>query len=373
MKSWIDENTGRRIRQLTEYAEYARVPYFRCPRHFPDGRVLVRGQHATGLFAALDIATGDLQYIADERGSMIRWRETDGCAWYYDRETREMLERRLPDGTSTVIGRLDPAVAGDVHDITCDGRTLIGAACEGEQLEIDAIFGTDYRAFWRYLYRQRSAVVWAYDLVDNRYTEILTMPDYCPTHIDTSPVDPSLLKYARDGVALYDQRAFAMRIDGTEDHKIRPQQPGEWVHHEFWWPGAQLIGYKYLDRRNDPTGHTQPWGEYAPVPLHLGIADLTGREVYLSDPLDHYQSHLNVSPDARFITGEGTHNHSFVSAAPFDMASTQVAFQALATIHTPYTPSSAQGVECGVTPDARWVVYNDTVDGHMQVCAVALD
>jgi hypothetical protein len=145
------------------------------------------------------------------------------------------------------------------------------------------------------------------------------------------------------------------------------------VRHEFWWPGAQLIGYKYMDRRGDATIHLQPWGEYAPRPLRLGIANLAGTEVYLSDPLDHYQSHLNVSPDARFVTGEGTHDHGFASVSPFDLGSTKIAMTAVGTIHTPYVAAKAQGVETCVTRDSRWVVYNDTVDGQMQVCAVRLE
>lgn len=368
-----DENTGRQVRQLTAFAEGASVPYFRYPRHFPDGRIMVYGKHQTGNLAALDVESGDIQCIPHERGSLIRWRETDGCAWYYDKETREVLARMLPDGACTVIGRIDPAVDGDPHDITCDGRTLIGAACESEPTDMAGVFAGDYKGMWRWAYRQRSSTMWAYDLVDNRYTELRQLADYHPTHVDTSPVDPALFKYAIDGVSVFDQRIHAMRIDGTEDRMIRPQQPGEWVHHEFWWPGAQLIGYKYLDRRGDPSVHLLPWGEYATRPLYLGIANLAGEEIYLSDPLDHYQSHLNVSPDARFITGEGTHNHSFASVAAFDMGSTQIAFQAIATIHTPYVAASAQGVETGVTQDARWVVFNDEVEGKKQVCAVALE
>jgi hypothetical protein len=372
MQSWIDEHTGRQVRQLTAYTEGASVPYFRLPRNFPDGRVMVYGKHDSGNLAALDSETGDIQFIADGRGSMVRWRESDGCAWYYDKDTREVLQRIVPDGDSRVVGHLDPSVAGDVHDITCDWRTLIGANCECEPSEIAGIFSDDYRGLWRWIYRQRSAVMWSYDLVENRYTEILQMLGYNPTHVDASPVDPTLIKFALDGVAIFDQRIHAMRIDGTEWRQIRPQQPGEWVHHEFWWPGAQQIGYKYLDRRGDATVHLQPWGEYAPHPLHLGIANLAGEEIYCSDPLDHYQSHLNVSPDARFVTGEGTHNHSFVSVAAFDMASTRIDFQPMATIHTQYVPSAAQGVETCVTQDARWVVFNDTVEGTRQVCAVEL-
>ena len=373
MHTWTDENTGREVRQLTTYPEGARVPYFRLPRNFPDGRILVNGTHETGSTAALDVDSGDIQLIPQERGAPIKWRESDGCAWFYDAETREVLERMLPDGEGKVVGRLDPEVAGDVSEITCDGRTLIGAKCECEPSSIDGLFAGDYRHMWRWIYRQRSAVIWAYDLLENHFAEIVQMPEYNPQHIDASPVDPGLFKYAQDGLAAFDQRIWAVRTDGSEWRMIRPQAPGEWVHHEFWWPGAQLIGYKYVDRRDDATIHLLPWGEYAPRPLHLGIANLAGEEVYFSDPLDHYQSHLHVSPDAQFVTGEGTHNHSFASVAPFDMGSTKIAFQAMATIHTPYVPSSAQGVETGVTRDSRWVVFNDTVDGQMQVCATRLE
>ncbi|MHB0934984.1 MAG: hypothetical protein ACYDCO_05585 [Armatimonadota bacterium] len=371
MKTWIDNNTGRRIRQLTDFPDGASVPYFRCPRNLPDGRIVISGKHETGHQFALDVASGDLQPIQQGRGSLIRWREHDGQAWYFDNETREVLQRGILGDDLQVVGRLDPEVPGNVEDITCDGRTLIGAIYDSEAME-GGLTSDDYRVFWRFIYRRRRGSIWTYDLIENRYAVVLEMTDYAPTHIDASPVDPGLFKFAQDGVAIFEQRAFAMRTDGTAYRKIRPQECGEWVHHEFWWPGAQFIAYKYLDRRQDTTTHLRPWGEYAPVPLHLGIADLSGREVYCSDPLDHYQSHLNVSPDGRYITGEGTHNHSFVSVAPFDMASTKVTFQALATIHTPYVPAAGQVVECGVTMDGRWVPYNDQIDGRRQVCAVEL-
>ena len=373
MHTWIDEQTGRRIRQLTAMPEGARVPYFRMPRHLPDGRILVGDKQGQGAMAAVDVESGDIRLIPPQRGSLVKWRERDGRAWYYDKETREVLERTFPDGEGTVIGRLDASVQGDVHDITCDGRTLIGADCQCEPTDMGGLSSGDYRLLWRWIYRKRSTVVWSYDLIENRYTELLQIPDYNLTHADTSPEDPGFFKFAQDGVAIYDQRAFAMNVDGTGWRKIRPQEPGEWVHHEFWWPGAQYIGYKYLDRRGDDTTHLLPWGEYAPRPLHLGIANLAGDEVYLSDPLDHYQSHLNVSPDGRFVTGEGTHDHSIVSVAPFAMASTKIDFHPMATIHTPYVPAAAQGVETCVTKDARWVVFNDTVDGVIQVCATALE
>ena len=374
MNTWTDENTGRLVRQLTNLPEGARVPYFRWPRDLPDGRVIAFAAHASGSLIALDPASGELEFITDPgRARILKFREADGWAWYYDREARELWGRQLPNGEVRLRGRLGPEVPGEVADVTCDGRTLIGSVCECEPSETDGLFDGDFRRFWRWIYRKRSAVIWSYDVDEARYTEVVRMPEYNPQHLDTSPVDPGLFKYAQDGLAAFDQRIHTVRVDGSEWRMVRPQVAGEWVHHEFWWPGGQLIGYKYMDRRGDATIHQLPWGEYAPRPLQLGVANLAGEEVYLSDPLEHYHSHLDVSSNARFATGEGTYDYGFACAAPFDMADTRIAFQALATIHTPYKPAAAQGVETGVSMDNRWVIFNDTVDGQMQVCAVELD
>ena len=372
MNTWIDEATGRRVRQLTEVSGGARVPYFRLPRHLPDGRVLVHGKHERGTLLVLDPASGEAEPVAAEPGQLLRLREDDGCAWFYDGHARTVLRMVLPDGALEEVGRVPQSVEGDVADITCDGRTLLGTRTQCEPSDIEGLFSGEIGPFWRWIYRKRSATMWAFDLTTGRLTDIVDMPGFSFQHIDTSPMDPGLLKYAQDGLAVFDQRAHAVRIDGTDARPIRPQAPGEWVHHEFWWPGGQLIGYKYMDRRNDATLHLRPWGEYAPRPLHLGIADLSGAEVYCSDPLAHYHSHLNVSADGTVVTGEGTHDYSFVCAAAFEMTSTHIDLQPLAAIHTPYRPASGQGVEAQVSLCGRWVVYNDTVEGTMQVCAVEL-
>jgi len=147
----------------------------------------------------------------------------------------------------------------------------------------------------------------------------------------------------------------------------------EMITHEFWWPGGRHIGYTYQDRRGDPTLYERPWCEYAPVATRLGIADLDGREVYLSDPLNCYHSHLFVSPQGDWVCGEGTDGHSFAYAAPFSWKSAAVDLVPMATIHTPYVPFRGQGVETGFSADSRWLIFNDTVEGRRQVCAVKAD
>jgi hypothetical protein len=135
------------------------------------------------------------------------------------------------------------------------------------------------------------------------------------------------------------------------------------VTHEFWWADPRFIGYTYQDRRKDPTLKTHHWAEYTTCPTRLGIADLSGREIYLSDPLNSYHSHLYRSPDGRLVSGEGTDGNSFICAAEFSWQSTRLAMQPLATIHTKYVPFRGQGVDCNFSANGKWLIYADKLDG----------
>ncbi len=373
MRKHIDENTGRQIRVLTSAAAGAQVPYFRCPRRLPDGRVIALSQHEHGSLLAVDPESGDVQPIHSSAGRLLRLREADGRAWFVQDEARAVWSALLPDGEPEPVGSVPEEVPGGIADITCDGSTLILADCRDSAGDASGLYSGRPASFWRWIYRPRSATLWAYHLPARRATRLLDLEEYSFQHIDTSPTDPDLLKYAQDGLAVFDQRIHLLRTDGSGWLPVRPQAKGEWVHHEFWWPGGQLVGYKYMNRVGDWTIHELPWGEYAPRPLQLGIANLQGEEIYLSDPLNCYHSHLNVSADGQWVCGEGTHNHCFVSAAPFSLRETHIPLMDLATIHTPYVPGAAQGVETGFSADNRWLIYNDTVDGVKQVCAVRVE
>jgi hypothetical protein len=171
----------------------------------------------------------------------------------------------------------------------------------------------------------------------------------------------------------YGQRVWIIRTDGTGLRKVRPQERGELVTHEFWWSDDRHVGYTYQDRRNDPELGELPWAEYFSGPTQLGIADLQGREVFLSDPLNSYHTHLYMSPDGKWVFGEGTDWNYGVFLAPFDFASTKVSMTKMASIHTPYVPFRGQGVNCIFSPDSRWLMYGDTIDGKRQVFAVKVE
>ena len=51
VRTFTDEQTGREVRQLTDFEHGAHLGYFRMFRQLPDGRMLAWGEHARGMLA----------------------------------------------------------------------------------------------------------------------------------------------------------------------------------------------------------------------------------------------------------------------------------------------------------------------------------
>lgn len=387
LRSWIDENTGRRVWQMTDAPKGAMLGYFRFFRHLPDGRILLDhtglstshpggtdpvGGLWHGNLGLIDPDTGELE-ILPLKSQYLKLRPSDGRVWHLKRQSGELWTTLLPDmATHELVATIPLEVAALVTDITIDGKTLIVEERTQEQI-VPEEGASELETLWRRFRRKRSGTMSAYDIETGTVRPLISTQDVCTFHVDTSPVDPGLVRYARDVLECLGQRMFTIRTDGTEDRVIRPQEPGEMITHEFWWSDPSLIGYTYQDRRGDTTIEDLPWSEYSPVATRLGIADLDGNEVYLSDPLNSYHSHLYVSRRGDYVCGEGTDGNSFVFAAPFSMEDTKVDFTAMATIHTPYSPMVGQWVHADFSADSKWLFYNDTIDGRLQVCRVAVD
>ncbi|MCC6484921.1 MAG: hypothetical protein IT209_08750 [Armatimonadetes bacterium] len=373
MKQWIDEHTGRKIRQLTDSPGGVSLDYFRLPRYLPNGLVMASGSDDPGDLWLLDAGSGDCQRRRLPIKRRLKLRERDGKLWYVGTAGRDVWEVTLPEGVPHRVTEVPAEITGHIVDITCDGESLIIDLTEELGTARTVPLTKDAGAFWRYIDRPRKGYLWSYDVANGTVTELARSQIYGFGHHDTSPADGHLVKFSPDYYDALCQRIWTARTDGSQLTRIRPQKAGEFVTHEFWWPDGKAIGYTYQDRRQDPALRELPWGEYAPVPSHFGVANLKGEEIYLSDPLNHYHSHLYVSADTKWSIGDGTEGHSFVYAAAFSLSSSRIEFQALATVHTPYVPFAGQGVDATITPDGRWMLYNDTLDGVKQVCAVALE
>ncbi len=374
VRTWIDENTGRTVRQLTAFEGRTGLEYFRHERHLRDGRMIARTAAGERQPLLVDPDSGDVQPLGFNLGHYLRFRPADGRYFFVGMPGRAIMAVSLPDGTPEEVGRIPDDLTGWPDTITCDGRYVIVAdLTDAPPADANPASG-EAADFWRYMARPRHGALRSYDLTTGERRTLVETQGKCPFHCDASPSDPTLVRFALDHWEGHNQRAWATRADGsTEPWPIRPQERGELVTHEYWWADGAHIGFTFQDRRNDPSSETLPWCEYGLAPTRLGMADTDGRQVYLSDPVNHYHTHLYCSRDGRLISGSGTDGHSFVHAAAFDPRSTRIDLIPLATVHTPYVPFRGQGVNCDFSADGRWLLYSDLIGSHHQLCAVGVD
>ena len=366
-RRWSDEQTGREVRLLScpGDRDHFLLPYFMTWKHTADGTIL-SGRRIlnprTGEITELPSNLVNIQLSAD--GTRIYCRK---------KRSRTVMALTLPDMQEVTIGRLPDGHPCDRFYVTCDERTLIGWKFTELGAPITPFGQNDPEVLWCFFDRPRNADLWAYDLPTGRFTELVHTDGLGIIYEVPSPTNPTCLMFSHDRHEATCQRIWTIRTDGTEMRKVRPQVPGEVVTHNIWWPDGRYIAYKYLDRRNDPTLGQTPWSEYAPVPTRIGLSSPDGPEVFLSDPLVSYQSHINISRDGTLISGEGTHDHSFVYVAAFSITSTKVEMIPHATIHTAYSPMGGQGVQADFTADGRWLLYQDTIEGKLHLCAVRVE
>jgi hypothetical protein len=390
--SWIDPNTGRRVRQITDLPAGAKLGYFRTPKQLPDGRLVAHSLGENRELLLIDAATGDVQLVIPRDAenaplgaaelSIGAWDASQSCDARTGLQNVVSLDRRrawrvaLPSGVLSESLTLPDEVKGLIALLQPGRRAAIVLetrdSWDSGHLRRNSEEAAD---LWAFLRRDRSARLSVYDFETRTLRTILETSGTMPAHLEFSPAAANLLRYSYDLHDAQCQRIWTTRLDDglPAARPIRPQAYGEFVTHEFWWPGAQFIAYTYQDRRGDETIERLPWAEYAPVPSYLGIADLEGREIYRSAPLNTYHTHLYVSPDAQFVSGEGTDGNCFVHAARFSFDNETVAFEKLATIHTPYQRFQGQKVDCNFSADSKWLLFNDEIDGKFQVCAVEVD
>ena len=374
MKEWKDPNTGCRVRQLTEFDGGGRRGYFRDGCTLPDGRVVVTGtSEGNSHLWLVEIETGDAEPRPSLNGYNSLYPGTARCWFTRD---KELWTADLAEGTEEAVCRI-PDGFGGVSVVNCDGTlgwTAYSHPPKSEPPETEKIEGRPTREQYHRMYveghaRSAGGGLKTLDLKTGEVRNVHEFHTSHPGYLACSPTDPDLIAFAHMTACHLCQRIWLLRSDG-EVHPIRKQERGEQVVHEYWWPGGKAIAYKYVDCRNNPTLDEMHLLEYVSDPLQVGIASLDGEEQWLSDPVEHYQSHVIISPDERWFCGEGTHDWFFVSVAKYDPGSTRLDFQPVATTHAPYWPASAAGIETSFSTDSKWIIYNDEIDGVRQVYAV---
>ena len=380
MKAWSDEHTGHEIRQLTDLEEGCLVGYYNKPRRAGPEWVIAQAQGTEQKTILLHVETGEIKpspayNIPANQGSggLLLLKEERGEAFFCP-GGREIWRCMLPDGIPELFHVLPANVPGIPVQLTCDGSMLIlQERTDPTYKDITFPDHCDADWYWQFLDRPRSGTLWSYSLSDGSTRLLVEEKAHLPSMPQPSPTDPTLVAFSVDRDPCEAQHIWAVRTDRGEPWKIRPQESGEMIMHFCWWPDGLYLTYKYQDKRKNGNHRAVPFAEYSTCPTQYCLANTNGEEVYRSDPLDHWHSHIFRSPDGTLLCGEGTHDHMFLYAAPFNMKSTKIDFVPLATIHSTYEACAGAEIEAGFTSDNQWLIYNDVIEGVRQVCAVKVD
>src|SRR4051812_46646142 len=108
LRAWIDEVTGREVRQLTAFPGGANLNYFRYPRHLPNGLMLGRRRAKDEPYILIDPESGEVRPLAHQRGHYLKMRNRDGLLWTLERDTRRVWATHPPDGEPALVGQAPP-------------------------------------------------------------------------------------------------------------------------------------------------------------------------------------------------------------------------------------------------------------------------
>ena len=379
-ESFKDSSTGREIIQVTDettFPEGVSLGYFRLNRHLPDGRILARGIHKKGKVVLVDMDNGYIELMPYSFSPLKL--TPKGRAWYLDGNGGTTLWHiDLPDGEPVRVGDIPKKLQDGIEDITCDGKKLVVSQIVDDTETHPPPRVKDPKVMERYFTRRRHGSIWVYDIETRASTKVYEVngeSDHSlslvtryrrPSHIETSPINPGLIRFCLDNPESLSQRIWAVNTDGSGLRKIRPQDEGEVTTHEFWWANPDLVGYTFQDRRNDPTYRTHPWAEYALAETRLGIARAdNGEEVYLSNPLNSYHEHMFCSPDGKLVYGKGGVDNPFYYVARFTMDDPNVNMVPLASINCgDWTPFRGRGSSCDFSHDNKWLLFTNSVNGN---------
>ena len=82
MIEWIDDITGRKVRQITNQPNGASLVYFRMPKRLPGMLVFAYSKHKKGNIIVIEPESGYVRELPLTVESYLKMRESDGRMWY---------------------------------------------------------------------------------------------------------------------------------------------------------------------------------------------------------------------------------------------------------------------------------------------------
>lgn len=211
-----DEETGARIRQMTDHPSISHNLYFSNPSWTPDGRTI--------LFTSYRSGRPNLFKMDEDSGEMVQLTDAEGFGGFSACPARD--GRRVFYHLGGQVRAVDAETFGETVLADFPGGQVGGCS-------LSADGGRLVTALRR---NGRSAVVAVN--TDGSGHRIVTEPPRVVGHVQVCPADPDLILYSSD----INQRMWLVRTDGTDLGPLHRHDKTEWITHEtFLGPSDEVI------------------------------------------------------------------------------------------------------------------------------------
>lgn len=346
----VDEQTGARIRQITDHPSIHHQPFFLVPAYDDAMRWTVFTSERTGspqIFVE-DRATGDLVQLTDRD-------DISDFSIYPSRDGRYIYFTAGAGGW-----RVDTESYAEEQLIDLGAGQLREAGMVAAAMGTTALSACD--RWWAIRFRDGDdSCIAVVDTETGKWEVILRTSSVA--HMQFCPDDANLLFYAGP----LTDRVWVVNRDGTDNRRLYTRSPGQWITHEAWIPGRRELGL--VDWPNGMLAVHVDSGEVRQVTTFNAwhaISNRTGTRMVadtnfpdiglqLFDPLDGVGAPMPLcSPAASSV---GAHwNGPF----PYDDGPITV----YAPQHTHPHPS--------FSPDERFVIYTSDRTGYAQIYEVEI-
>ncbi len=245
-----DRVTRASMHQLTQHMAHSYHLYFTNPGWWDGDRRLLFGSdrgNSSNLYS-MELANGAITRLTDNaqgeggsyQGACVNPVRDEAYFWH----RRRLIAIELRSGRQRTLFTCPDGWDASGTNCTADGRWVCGVM----SLPVDVgpvDLGAGYLGF-REIFEAHPLcrVIRVPTEGADQQAETLHEERNWVGHVNTSPTQAHLLTFCHEGPwHLVDQRMWVLDMSSGRVGKLRPQQPGEAVGHEYWMADGQTVGY----------------------------------------------------------------------------------------------------------------------------------
>lgn len=250
IQTYRDRLTGVTVRQLTNYLAHSYHLYFTEPGWWDNNTRLLFGSdrgNCANLYS-MELGSGEITRITHNppgaassyQGVGINPTRDEAYFW----RDRKLTAIDLHTGEERILFSCPDGWNAHGSNCSADGRWVYGAMSQA--IDVGPVdLGAGYVGF-REIFEAHALnrVIRVSTAGENNIPEVLHEEPNWIGHVNTSPTQPHLLTFCHEGPwHLVNQRMWVLDMRAGTPEKLRPQEPGEAVGHEYWMNDGETIGY----------------------------------------------------------------------------------------------------------------------------------